>query len=96
MNQLQKAIGEWGKETFGNNQTVTGLKKHLEKELAELLSANNFNNEVEECADIVILLMGIAYLKGFDLLTEVEGKFEVIKERQWNEPDLDGVIQHKR
>lgn len=94
MTLLQIEIGEWGVKTFGRNQTIEGLKKHIEKEVSELLVSPNLQNEKEECADIVILLFGIAHRRGFDLIEEVRNKFQVVQRRKWAEPDENGVIQH--
>lgn len=92
--ELQNEVNEWQKETFGNAQTVGGILNHLAKELSELYASPSLENEIEECADMVILLMGYAGIKHFDLLKEVKVKLEVNKRRTWNKPDYDGVISH--
>ena len=93
---LQARIGTWQTATFGENQTVTGIDAHLSRELKELLDAPTEENEREESADLVVLLMGRATLRGFNLLDEVEKKFAVLQTRTWGEPDHEGVISHVR
>jgi hypothetical protein len=94
MHPIQKEIGEWNIATFADRTNVEAMKNHLARELAELLSAKNFENHIEECADMAILLFGIAYRDGFDLLEEVNKKMQINKNRIWGNADCDGVISH--
>lgn len=50
----------------------------------------------EECADIVILAMGMAAHAGFDLVEAFRKKMLENLDRKWLPPDIDGVIEHER
>lgn len=94
---LQREIGEWSVRTFGTEQSLEGLENHLKRELAELLSAPNFESKIEEASDMMILLFGIAHRRGYDALEEAGKKFrEILIYREWEKPDSEGVISHKR
>ena len=67
MSNLQTRIAEWQAEVFGESQTIHGIDCHLTRELKELLDAPNFENETEEIADMLILLLGRAHKMGIDL-----------------------------
>ena len=93
---LQKRIGEWQTRTFGDAQTVQEIDCHLIRELQELLDAEHGEAEQEECADVLILLMGRAHLMGFNLLEAAEKKLAINQTRTWGKPDAQGVIEHSR
>ena len=50
----------------------------------------------EECADMLILLLGLAHKGGFDLLEAAEAKHATNLTRQWGAPDAHGVCEHVR
>lgn len=93
---LQNRVSEWQEDTFGFAQTIPGIDAHLVKEFRELLEATTEEAQREECADILILLMGRAHKMGFDLLTETERKLAINRKRTWGQPDAQGVIEHTR
>lgn len=92
-------IGEWARNTFPN-QTAISKTKHMQKEVNELLeSLENADDEnaIVEMADIFILLVNTASLKGLsfeDLLKVAKNKMRTNKSRTWSTPDKDGVCQH--
>lgn len=97
MDQLEEAIGIWGDETF-TQSTRYSVLCHLRKEMKEFwdsIDEDCFCDPVE-AADIVILLMHYARKAGFNLTEEIEKKFAIIQQREWGEPDADGVVEHKR
>lgn len=89
---LQERVGEWGDATFGHEgeQSLEGIVNHLEEEAEEL----GETHDPEEAADCLMLLFQHAHTKGYDLLEETEKKLEVNKDREWGEPDEDGVVRH--
>jgi len=68
----------------------------MAKEMQELFEAKTPAAIEEECADLLILLMGRAHRAGFDLLEAAERKLEINKTRVWGKPDAQGVIEHLR
>ena len=49
-----------------------------------------------ECADVYIVLCGIARHAGVQLKDAVYQKMEINQAREWNEPDKDGIVRHKK
>ena len=73
--------------------------ENAELEWADLIADNHIaelaeSHEPEEAADCLILLCHHAHQCGYDLTEETLKKFEIIKDREWGEPDKDGVIEH--
>lgn len=94
--RLQNKIHRWRVKTFGANQTISGIDNHLVKEFKEFQEAKTAENQAEEMADILILLMGRADLMGIDLMAEAEKKLIINRRRTWGTPDGQGVIEHIR
>lgn len=105
MRKLQQLVSKWQNKTFGSNWThANGIYNHLKKEIEELGRAskvlaygNKTNANIElkkELADCQILLIGLADAFGVNLEKAVKDKMKENKQRKWNQPDKDGVIQH--
>ena len=100
MKRLQEAVSNWQQEAFGNKQSEYGLVEHLKHEVEELDGALSMGSdsleEIEnELADIIILTIGIASLYNIELENAVADKLAINREREWNDPDEFGVINHK-
>ena len=55
------------------------------EEASELLHALHHRGDVaEEAADILVLLLDVALLEGFDLQKAFEAKMEINRNRTWN------------
>jgi hypothetical protein len=87
-------LAEWQWQTFGEGYnplpTLTHLKEEVEEAIAE-------PNNLEEYADIFILLLSAVDRAGYDLsdlLKAVEQKHAVNKLRTWGKPDRNGVVKH--
>lgn len=65
---LQVRAGIWQSETFGSSQTNLGMFAHARKEVDEIRNATSPENLREECADLLLLLMGLAERHGFTLV----------------------------
>ena len=91
---IQRRIGQWQDKTFGEAQTLEGLGHKLEDEVGELLTAMTDDQVMNEAADVLHLLFGIAHRKGFDLLAACEAKFAINQTRTWGDPDERGTISH--
>ena len=83
---------------LGVKETVPQLKKHLKEEVEELLSAKNKKEMAFECADVIILCMGILIVSGYkDPLANMDQKGKIVLNRlekavgiQMRTPGLDG------
>lgn len=85
---------KWSDETFGPERTPDGPLRHLKEEADEAIAKPE---DISEFADIFILLVDALRLSGHtpaELEEAVYNKFEVIKERKYQEPDADGVCRH--
>lgn len=91
MSDLQQRVNDWQAVTFPHSISASVLA-HFEREVREFLK----DGDPEEAADIVMLLFAFAGKQGFDLLEQVERKFAICQERQWQAPDEHGVVEHVR
>lgn len=89
---LLAEVVEWGEETFPT-VTLRAKIEHLRREVEELQQRPT---AAEEIADILMITAHIASDVGVDLEKAIADKFEVVKAREWGEPDIDGVIEHKK
>jgi hypothetical protein len=95
----QALVGEWAVLTFGPGRRVGPHVEHLRRELTELAeaaAAERWDRFAEEAADVLSLLLALAHRNGVDLAAALAAKFEVNRRRQWEPPDADGVIEHRR
>jgi hypothetical protein len=90
LEDLQRRHGEWAQRTFPH-QTAGGILKHLEEEVREL--GDGF--EPDEAADCLLLLLGLAHLRGFNLWEAAVAKHYTNRARTWGEPDGNGVVHHE-
>ena len=100
MEGLVQEIGEWAEETFKHDaspECLAALCKHICKEANELENAVPDRGWIAaECADILILICSLSHLLDFDLHEAVLAKMNINRNRQWGEPDKDGVIEHRK
>lgn len=97
-----KEITDWQFRTFVNSTPLANIE-HLKEEVEELRNAifhEHGEQEIRhEFADCFILLYGAAAAHGisYDAITDlIQEKFEIIKQRQWQKADKNGVIRHKK
>ena len=57
MKEFQKEVAQWGKDTFGDGQTMSGLKNHLANEVVELHNTGTFDEIADELADCLFLTL---------------------------------------
>ena len=104
--KLFNDIKTWQDKTFGNYDNPFPSYRHMEKEFKELEDAlikGSPDDTNEEFADNFMLLIGM-YIRQkraegksctyYDLLHAINGKFKINKNRNWSEPDEDGVMYH--
>ena len=99
---VKTEIGKFSDEKFGIRTNPAGPLNHLKEEVRELLDAIGKENEEEEWADCLLLLIDAFRIRyGTDTHTEKLLKFSIDKlyklyEREWEEdPDTKGVFRHK-
>jgi hypothetical protein len=90
LEHLQKKLGDWGKETFPEADEVSVLK-HLQSEVAkELYEGCN----IDELADVGILLCQLATHRKLSLLDLMVAKHQVNKKRKWGPKNEQGFWEH--
>jgi len=88
MNDLQKQITDWHKETFPaatDAEIIAKIKEELE-ELWEELAAyrpGNLDRVIDESADVVIVLSAFLGRIGVDLDSAVRDKMNINRRRVW-------------
>jgi len=99
MEELQKLmdnLGEWSDKQFGTDRPVTAQIHHLKKEINELLLAPFDDYEYADC----LLLLLDAYRKRGGNVKQLiyfsRKKFNIAKQRKYNKPDINGVVEHLR
>jgi hypothetical protein len=107
LNDLQREVGQWGKETFPHSSIAT-ITEHLRREAVELQQNIErwqvqqkpvkddvvWPTTIQEVTGIILLTLHIAHRKGFSFADVLRGSFEEVKTRKWGEPDADGVVEH--
>jgi Protein of unknown function (DUF550) len=94
LHHFQDTIEEWSLKTF-KEQPVQAKLKHMHKEIVELIAEPS---DLEEWADLLILMAMCLRMQNItfdDLMAAAWAKHQKNMMREWNEPDEDGVIQHK-
>lgn len=66
----------------------------LSEEAAELIHSlyTGDGSAAEECADILVLLVDVAYLRKFDLAAAFHAKMRINRKRKWNK--VKGALKH--
>jgi len=103
LESLAAEIRAWQIETFPNG-TPLGAAEHLLEEARELVQelrgmgkprAYDFDRVREEAADVLLLLIAVAGMVGFDLLPAAVDKMEINRNRTWeSEPNERGYRKH--
>lgn len=88
----------WSQKTFGSDSTrgPIGPLKHMLKEVQEALDNPT---DIEEYADLLLLLMDSSRRAGFSpmsLLYAARAKMRKNKEREWPKPTSDEPVEHVR
>lgn len=96
LRELQLLTGIWSDRTFGSGEDRhRSTMNHLKREVDEIIADPS---DLEEYADVLILLVDAARMAGFhtdDLLDAAYAKHEVNKKRTWKPADIDGVHEHE-
>lgn len=94
---IKNEVARLSDDKFGKERPFTAPLYHLKKEADEAIESG----EMVEFADCLLLILD-AYRKRFPdlntqtLLNSCKGKIVIAYTREYNEPDENGVIEHKR
>jgi len=89
LKDIQAEVGSWAEKQF-DQSTNSSICEHLRREVKELKSTF----KPSEAADCFLILLHFAHKNKFDILSEALKKHTVNKNRNWGEPDEDGVVEH--
>lgn len=88
--ELQQEVADWADEVLPRRKFYTTAAKLMMEEIPEWLMAPD---DPLEYADIVILVLDLAYQKGIDIEEAVERKMAINRTRRWQVDEL-GVATH--
>ncbi len=94
--QLQEEIAQWSDATFGSCRPATRPLHHLAKEVQELIETPDDRMEYADCLILLLDAYRMAGGSADDLIATCYKKLEINKERQWGDPDENGVVEHIR
>ncbi len=89
---------EWSLRTFGEGKRTEGIVQHIKHEIDEIQSARNDVDKLEECIDIIILTMDMAWRLGFSPMAiehTLEAKQYKNFTRQWPPKEVSEANQDK-
>lgn len=89
---LQREIAEWADEVFPDRTAHDALCKLMLEEIPEF--AMN-QDDPGEYADLVILILDIAHLRGIDVAKAVHEKMDVNRKRNWKLDPKTRMMKHE-
>ena len=91
LNQLVFEAGKFGDYLDKDRSARNALIKLALEEVPELLCGMS---DPMELADIFILAMDIAYIKGWDMQKAVDDKLKICWDREWEKDPETGIWSH--
>jgi len=88
---LQEQIAAWADKIFPDRTVFNSTTKLILEEIPEWLQDQD---DPHEYADLVILILDIAYLKGIDVKKAVLEKMEINRKRKWKKDPNTGFMNH--
>lgn len=88
---LQEQIASWANKAFPGRTAFNATTKLILEEIPEWLQDQD---DPHEYADLVILILDIAYLKGINVKQAVLEKMEINRERVWDIDPETGFMNH--
>jgi len=76
-------IGKWHVETYGPGKASRGIGRKLLEEAAEFFS----DPSSEEAADVLMVILAIAYREGWNLPSAINKKFDIVSGRNQKSRD---------
>ena len=89
---LTKRVVEWADSVFPDRTEEAALRKLMLEELPELL--NGGRGDPGEYADVLILLVDIAHMRGIDIVAAGHAKMAVNEGRSWVLDPVTGSLKH--
>tara|TARA_R110000772_G_scaffold268452_1_gene395574 strand:+ start:19420 stop:20226 length:807 start_codon:yes stop_codon:yes gene_type:complete len=93
LNKLQDRIFTWADSVFPQRTAEDALKKLIMEEIPELLTSDKADDPLE-WADVFILMLDVAKLKGIDLIAVSHEKMAINENRTWEINDKTGLMNH--
>jgi predicted house-cleaning noncanonical NTP pyrophosphatase (MazG superfamily) len=90
--ELQKEIAEWADKVFPNRTAHGSLSKLVLEEIPEFITSGM--EDPLEYADLVIMILDIAHLKGINVGQAVIQKMAINRSRTWTLDDATGFLKH--
>lgn len=90
--EVQKDITDWADRTFPDRTYQGTFNKLVFEEIPELINGGVY--DPMEYADILILVLDLAYLVGVDAEKAVAEKMAINKERTWQKNPISGLFRH--
>jgi NTP pyrophosphatase (non-canonical NTP hydrolase) len=89
--ELQAEIAEWA-DGLNPDRTALSLIAKMLEEVGELIASDRQDDPLE-LADVLILALDLAHIKGIDVADAVKRKMLVNRMRQWRIAD-NGAMSH--
>jgi NTP pyrophosphatase (non-canonical NTP hydrolase) len=89
--ELQAEIAQWADELNPDRTALSLIAKMLE-EVGELIASDRQDDPLE-LADVLILALDLAHIKGIDVADAVQRKMRVNRTRRWQIAD-NGSMRH--
>ena len=89
---LQRDIAEWADKVFPNRTAHGSLSKLVLEEIPEFIGSGM--SDPHEYADLVIMILDIAHLKGIDVGKAVIEKMGINRSRSWTVDPETGFMKH--
>jgi NTP pyrophosphatase (non-canonical NTP hydrolase) len=92
LGELSTRIIDWANREFPGRTAETSLIKLTVEEIPELL--NGGLDDPLEFADVLILLIDVAYLRGIDIIGAANQKMDINEQRHWTVDPNTGISHH--
>lgn len=89
---LQQRITQWADQVFPDRTAIGALSKLMLEEIPELL--NGGLDDPHEYADVLILVLDIASLRGIDAVQAAHEKMTINEQRTWARDPETGLLRH--
>ncbi len=96
LGRFQIEAARWADRTFGECRMPDGAIAHLAKEVGELADKPFDDWEYADCLMLLLDAASNAGIGADDLLNTAWEKLAINQQREWGEPDENGVVEHIR
>lgn len=92
ISDLQRIITEWADRVYPGRTPENALHKLILEEIPELLHGGL--DDPHEWADLLILVVDAAHLRGIDVVQAAFEKMEINRNRSWKIDPKTGLMKH--